>query len=242
MSTQTQATREPSPVDAPKYARERNMSLGAAFRVFVAQLPPKLLMAGLGLTLAARLWLGNFGLWDLAPLVLIFVLHPFAEWLIHVYILHFRPRTVAGIEVDLHAAKHHRAHHIDPWDLRYVVMPLPAILVGTLVAVPTAWLVFPTIEVAATALLVVSATALTYEWAHFLTHTSYRPRGRIYKRIYKFHRLHHFKNETYWMGVSRHFGDTVLGTMKQAAEVETSPTARNLLADARATTSTENGD
>ena len=58
--------------------------------------------------------------------------------------------------------------------------------------------------------------ALTYEWCHFLTHTSYRPRGWAYKRIYKFHRLHHFKNEKYWMGVSRHLADYVLGTMKAA--------------------------
>ncbi len=213
-----------------RYARARDLSLGDAFRIFVAQTPPKILILGVAASFATRLWMGNFGWIDLLPVALLFVLHPIAEWLIHVYILHFRPREFMGLTIDMNAAKHHRAHHIDPWDLRYVVMPKSAIGVGMVVAFAANWFLMPSLELISTSFLAMSIIALVYEWAHFLTHTSYRPKGRIYKRIYKFHRLHHFKNEAYWMGVSRHFGDRLLGTMKEASEVETSPTARNLLA------------
>ena len=43
------------------------------------------------------------------------------------------------------------------------------------------------------------------------------------------HRLHHFKNEHYWMGVTMHLGDRVLGTLASPKEVPTSPTCRDLL-------------
>ena len=50
---------------------------------------------------AYRTWLasqGDVGLADLVPLLGIPLFHPFAEWLIHVHILHHRPRRVlAGV-------------------------------------------------------------------------------------------------------------------------------------------------
>ena len=42
------------------------------------------------------------------------------------------------------------------------------------------------------------------------------------------HRLHHFKNEHYWFGVTMLGADRLLRTAPQAEDVERSPTARTL--------------
>jgi sterol desaturase/sphingolipid hydroxylase (fatty acid hydroxylase superfamily) len=68
----------------------------------------------------------------------------------------------------------------------------------------------------------------TYEWCHFLIHSPYRPRGRYYKVIWRNHRLHHYKNEHYWFGVTSNLGDVVLGTDPQQSSVAKSATARSL--------------
>ena len=46
------------------------------------------------------------------------------------------------------------------------------------------------------------------------------------------HRLHHFRNERYWFGVTMHLADHVLSTYPGKLDVELSPTARTLGADA----------
>jgi len=42
------------------------------------------------------------------------------------------------------------------------------------------------------------------------------------------HRLHHFKNERYWFGVTSTVGDRVIGTLPDQSTVPRSPTARSL--------------
>lgn len=214
-----------------RYAREPDMSLGRAFGLFMRELQPKFLLAHLLGWIAYRVWLlghGDFGLRDLLPVVVIVALHPFVEWVIHTYVLHHRPRKVLGLRWDYHAARYHRLHHRDPWDLRFILMPLPAMVIGLSAAAGVAWLLTPSPGVWATAMIVTAATALYYEWIHYLTHTSYRPKGWFYERQWRFHRLHHFKNERYWMGVTRHLGDMVLGTFPQADAIEKSKTAKTL--------------
>jgi hypothetical protein len=211
-------------------ARTPDLGLAAAARIFFAQWPPRLLLLALLGTVAWHLTLPVSAA-NLVPLVAVPLVHPFVEWLVHVFILHHRPRKIGGFTLDFHAARHHRAHHRDPWDLRFVVMPLPAAAAGTLVST-LAWTSLLPISAAATALVLSAVAALAYEWVHFLTHTSYRPRGRLYRRLWRLHRLHHFKNENYWFGVTRHLGDIVLRTMPDPDSVPTSDTARTLGVDA----------
>jgi len=109
-----------------------------------------------------------------------------------------------------------------------VLMPLPIMVLGMGLATGVAWLLTPTPGIWATAMIVAAAIAAYYEWIHFLTHTSYRPTGWYYKRQWRFHRLHHFKNEHYWQGVTMHLGDRVLGTLPDHAKVPTSPTCHTL--------------
>jgi sterol desaturase/sphingolipid hydroxylase (fatty acid hydroxylase superfamily) len=68
----------------------------------------------------------------------------------------------------------------------------------------------------------------TYEWCHFLIHTPYRPRSRYYRNIWRSHRLHHFKNEHFWFGVSSDAADRVLGTSPEQSGVPKSETVRTL--------------
>jgi hypothetical protein len=215
----------------PRYARERDMSLKRAFQLWLSEPQPKFLLTHFLVWVGVRAYLvaqGEWGLRDLVPIVFILVAHPFVEWLIHVHILHHRPRKVMGFTWDYHAGRYHRLHHRDPWDLRFVLMPLPAMILGLSAAALVSWLVTPTPAIWATSMMMIAGTAAYYEWIHFLTHTSYRPRGRFFKRQWKLHRLHHYKNEKYWMGVTRHLGDMVLGTYPDPSEVESSKTARTL--------------
>ncbi len=215
----------------PRYQREPGLSLASAFRAFLRELPPKLLIAHLLGWVGFRIWLlgqGDVGWHDLIPLLAIPLLHPFAEWLIHVHLLHFRPRSVLGIKLDFHAAHYHRLHHRDPWDLRFVLMPIQTMIGGLGLLAGLVWLIASSSGVWATTMVLAAGIALYYEWIHFLVHTSHRPQGWFYKRQWRFHRLHHYKNEHYWMGVTRHLGDMVLGTFPEPDAVESSKTARTL--------------
>jgi hypothetical protein len=63
---------------------------------------------------------------------------------------------------------------------------------------------------------------------HFLIHTAYRPRSPYYRAIWRNHRLHHFKNEHFWHGITNNISDRVLGTNPDQRSVPRSLTARTL--------------
>ena len=54
-----------------------------------------------------------------------------------------------------------------------------------------------------------------------------RARGTT-ARIWRNHRLHHFKNEHYWHGITQTLADRVLGTDPDQRDVDRSATARTL--------------
>jgi hypothetical protein len=187
--------------------------------------------------LALRIVLGS---WDWRDLVVaggVIALTPVTEWAIHVYLLHARPIRVRGRRYDLLAAREHRAHHMAPSDLDGVLIPTYAVFIFVVQIAVTVWLVsFPVHAVlggdrlphAAAGLLTSYAILGLYEWCHFLIHTPYRPHGRYYRTIWRGHRLHHFKNEHYWFGVTSTLGDHLLRTAPQQSEVPKSHTARTL--------------
>jgi sterol desaturase/sphingolipid hydroxylase (fatty acid hydroxylase superfamily) len=89
----------------------------------------------------------------------------------------------------------------------------------------------PRLAYATTGVLVSYAILAAYEWTHFLIHAPYKPRARYFKAIRRNHRLHHFKNERYWFGVTSTLGDRVIGTLPDQRSVPRSATARSLHAD-----------
>ena len=54
------------------------------------------------------------------------------------------------------------------------------------------------------------------------------PRSRYYRAVWRNHRLHHFKNEHYWHGITNNVSDRVLGTNPDQRSVQRSATARTL--------------
>jgi hypothetical protein len=226
-----------APSDAVPRRDPAKLTLGDCFRLFARQDSPPLLALALGLALALRIVLGHFDWRDLVVVAGLLALTPPVEWLIHVFLLHARPHEVFGRPFDLLAAREHRAHHQRPAKLEGVLIPAYALPIFFAQIVLTVWLVsFPIhwifggdrLAHAATGLLGALAILTAYEWSHFLIHTPYRPRGRYYRAIWRGHRLHHFKNEHYWFGVTSTVADHLLRTAPDQADVPKSGTARTL--------------
>lgn len=203
-------------------------TLGEATRTFWRFPTPWLLSAALLGTVLARLSLAQWRWWQAVAVVLVVALQPFTEWLLHVTVLHARPVRLGGRTLDLYVARAHRRHHADPRDLAGSFVPLrvlgyaAALAAGLCALVPT----WPTrLTVAAT----IVSLGLVYEWTHFLIHSEYRPRSAGYRALYQAHRLHHYRNENYWYGVTGRLGDRVLGTNPPRDAVPVSATCRTLV-------------
>jgi hypothetical protein len=167
-------------------------------------------------------------LWDLGAIAIVLSAEALVEWTTHVFVLHFKPRRIAGLTVDPYVARKHRAHHLDPRDERLVFIPAP-VLAELLVLVPLAlFFAIPDHRVAVTAIASAYTMLGAYEWTHFLIHVPYRPRSRYYSYIRRAHWSHHYRNEHYWFGITIHLADHLFGTFPDKAAVEPSPTARTL--------------
>ena len=218
--------------------RPEVLTLGDCGRHFARQPSPPLLAAAIAGALALRIVLGHFGWRDAVVAVGVVAITPVVEWAIHVYLLHARPIRLRGRQHDLLAAREHRAHHQAPAVLEGVLIPRYAVLIFIPLIALTVWAVsFPIHAVlggsdriahAATGLVISYAILFAYEWCHFLIHTPYRPQGRYYRSIWRGHRLHHYKNEHYWFGVTSTVGDHLLRTAPDQSTVPKSNTARTL--------------
>jgi hypothetical protein len=216
-------------------------SLRTCWREFMRYFSPRAVLTGLAVLVAARIIVGEWSLRDLIPPVLVMAGQPFVEWIIHRYILHLPPLRIFGRRVEFYGSIQHRRHHRSPSELDRVLLK-PVEVVGFIIqiGVLVPLIVWGSVVLFGGRLLPLSLTAVAfcyvglfrYEWSHFLIHTPYVPRSQWYRRIWRNHRLHHFKHERYWMGVSSNFGDRVLGTNPDQREVAKSPTARTLGVDA----------
>ncbi len=211
----------------------RQFTLAAAVREFVRHPSPWMIGAMLAAAVTARLVVGDWKPADAAVPLILLAVFPFVEWMIHVFILHWRPRRVAGLTVDTLLARKHREHHVDPRDIPLIFIPWQALLWVLPLAVAVGLLVFPAVGLGTgrglTFLVALGLAGLVYEWCHYLIHSDYKPKSSVYKAIWRNHRQHHYKNEHYWFTVtSSGTADRVLGTCPDPATVPTSPTAKNL--------------
>jgi Fatty acid hydroxylase superfamily len=213
-------------------------TVGAAWRIFSRNRSPQILATGLALAVAWRIALGDFTWRDAVAAALMVPVYVFGEWAIHVHLLHLPPFSWRGRRVELMTAASHRMHHQDPHNLNMILLgPLEALaLLALAVPLPIAagcaiaGLAFGSVPLGAavTAVIAGYALVLVYEWTHFLIHTAHRPRSGYYRAIWRGHRLHHFKNERYWHGITNTFSDRVLGTAPDQRDVPRSRTARTL--------------
>ena len=212
----------------------KGFTLADAVGEFWKHPSPWMIGATLLAALVARVVVGDWQLTDaIVPLAMLAVF-PFFEWIIHVFILHWRPKRLGRLTIDPLLAREHRAHHQDPRDVPLIFIPWKSLVSWVLpLTVAVGLLAFPRLGMGLTYLVCIATLGLVYEWTHYLIHSDYKPKTRIYRAIWRNHRHHHFKNEHYWFTVtSSGTADRVLGTYPDPGTVENSPTAKNLHAQA----------
>jgi hypothetical protein len=215
--------------------RRTHVSLGTAWRAFWRHPSPWMISTSLAAAVVARVVVGGGAWWELVIPVALVALFPVIEWVIHVMILHWRPRTLGPVRIDSLLARDHRAHHADPRDIPLIFIPWRALLWLLPAYVVVALLAMPSTASALSLLVSVYGLKLGYEWTHYLVHSDYRPRSRWYRSVWRNHRLHHYKNEHYWFTVtSAGTADRLLGTYPDPSTVPTSPTVRALHASENA--------
>jgi hypothetical protein len=213
-------------------------TLAEARHEFARKRSPWIIGAGILALVVGRAAMGGFGWADLVAVAAMLLIYPFGEWAIHVYLLHMKAREVDGRMVQAKAARSHGVHHRDPGDLSTLLLEAKELAQLMLIAVPLtvaviagAWALVaggPPVGALVSAGIAAYVAIWVYEWTHFLIHTAYVPRTRYYRAVWRNHRLHHFKNEHFWHGITNNFSDSVLGTNPDQSEVPRSATARTL--------------
>lgn len=209
------------PADSPRTA-------GQAFKVFLSHPSPLIIVLALIVLGTLRWQAGSLGWRDAAIALGLLALFPINEWMIHVFILHYRPRRILGVTVDFYLPKTHRRHHADPWNLEWVFVPrhVHALVLGALALV--CFFAGNWRPEVLTFGFVYLLLGLHYEWVHYLTHITWCPPLAYYERRVLEHRWHHFRNENYWWGVSMGLGDRLFRTAPNAKDTARSGTNRDL--------------
>lgn len=209
----------------------------ATLRMFAASGSARVLAVAAVVLVAARVAFdGAPGRADLLAVAVTLAITGPVEWIIHRFLLHAPPDAWASRV--LGTGTGHRRHHLDPPDvdwllLRWVDAAVFVTAFGLVTAgwsVPLMWLTgAPIVAGFLSAWACAALGLLHYEWVHLLVHTRYRPRTRYYRGLARHHRLHHFRNERYWLGVTSNTGDRLLRTLpRETGDVPLSDTARTL--------------
>ena len=210
-------------------SRRTNVSLGGAWRRFWQSPSPWLIGGSLAISIVGRALSGTGSPYELLIPVALIAAFPMIEWSIHVAILHWKPRQVGAVTIDSLLARKHREHHADPRDLPLVFIPTRALLWLLPSYAVIAWLAMPTTASMWSLLVSVYGIKFGYEWVHYLVHSDYRPVSRWFRHVWRNHRLHHYKNEHYWFGVTTAgTADRLLHTYPSPGSVQTSDTVKDL--------------
>ncbi|MCP2291248.1 sterol desaturase family protein [Nocardia amikacinitolerans] len=207
----------------------RGLTLGDAFREFLRHPSPWMIGTALVLALIARILVGGWQLSDALLPVVMLAVFPAFEWVVHVMVLHWRPKRIGPIALDSELARKHRQHHVDPRNIPLIFIPTRSLVFVIVALLAITAFAFPRLGLGLTFLLTITVLGLGYEWTHYLIHTDYKPKSALYKAVWRNHRHHHYKNEHFWFTVtSSGTADRIFGTYPDPSEVDTSPTARNL--------------
>ena len=213
-------------------------TLGEARREFARRHSPWMILGAIAALVVVRALLGPLDWRDAVAVAAMGVIYPFGEWAIHVYLLHAKPIELRGRRYELPTTRDHRYHHRHPNNLMTLLLDPQELGELLLIAIPVVVgigglvvsLIFGGVPLGVLVSAAITGYVLVgvYEWTHFLIHTAYVPRSRYYRGVWRNHRLHHFKNEHYWHGITNDLSDRVLGTNPDQREVPRSETARTL--------------
>jgi len=207
----------------------KTITLGEAAGIFWRNPSPWMIGTSLVAAVTARIVVGEWTWNDALVPAIMLAVFPFFEWVVHVVVLHWKPRKLGPIKIDSLLARKHREHHADPRNVPLIFIPWQALIWLIAGTVAIGLLAFPTAGMGLTFIVGVFTLGLGYEWTHFLIHSDYKPRGRLFRAVWRNHRRHHYKNEHYWFTVTTSgTADRVLGTYPDPSTVPTSPTAKNL--------------
>lgn len=176
---------------------------------------------------ALRFYIGNWTWFDAIAIALWVFFWPLIEWVVHVRILHARPKKIFGFNYDPLFAKIHRAHHRDPHHPHFGIVPI-ATLVQYFFLIPGVLFFIILWPRPITAGAVIATLAFRYELWHYLIHSSYKPKSKWFRRMRDRHLWHHFQHEGYWYGITTRAGDMLLRTNPDPKDVPLSPTVRTL--------------
>ena len=130
------------------------------------------------------------------------------EYLLHRFLLHYRPQRPALLAV---VERLHLGHHRNPRDEAKITvpvsgsLPIAGALLGLFRLMAGSW------EVAALLMTGSIAGYLCYETVHFWIHCGAH-RGRWLRQQRAHHFFHHFENQTRCFGVTTRLWDLVWGT------------------------------
>jgi hypothetical protein len=210
-------------MNAPYTAADTPETWGQALRAFCGYASPRLIAVLLLTALLLRATQGPPVWSDLLAILSGLAIWPLLEWTLHRYLLHMRPWQWRGHTVDFAFAREHRAHHAQPWRPELIFLPVYLHALFTPLLLGVAWFAAPERAPALAMLAGFAAAALNYEWTHFVVHSRIHPRGRYYRRLFRNHRLHHFRNERYWYSFTVTGIDRLLGTGPDPDSVPRSP-------------------
>lgn len=205
-------------------------------RVYVRRASARVLALATAVLVTTRVAAGGTGRGDLLVIVATLLIAGPVEWIIHRFLLHAAPDAWASRTLGTGAG--HREHHLDPPEIDWLMLrgvdaTVFVFAFGAITAVwtvPLLWLTGSALTGPFLTAWALSAIGLAhYEWVHLLVHSRYRCRSRYYARLARNHRLHHYRNEHYWLGVTTNLGDRILGTYPgHRSEVPVSATARTI--------------
>src|SRR5262245_13458535 len=135
--------------------RRRSVTLGDAWRGFWRHPSPFMIAPLLLGSLVSRVIVGDWRLWDGLLAVVMVAAFPFYAWMIHVCILHWRPRRVGRLTIDPLLARKHREHHVDPRDVPLIFIPWQALIWLILGNVAIGLFAFPRLGLGLTFLTVI---------------------------------------------------------------------------------------
>ena len=205
----------------------------AAIGEFLRRPSPQMIALAFLAAAGARLWAGHFSWIDAAVALGVVAYFPVNEWLIHVFMLHYKPKKIFGRTIDFYLPATHRRHHAEPWNLDWVFIPrhVHAMVFPLIAAIGIAAYVWGGTAIGGpvlSGLAVYLLLGVHYEWSHYLAHIPWCPDIAYYRRRVREHRWHHFRNENYWWGVSMGMGDRLFGTAPKVEETSRSGTTVTL--------------
>lgn len=118
-------------------AADSPRTIAEAVPVFLRHGSPRILLGAASVSLAVRVWLADWSWWDLVPVAALSAYWPIQEWLIHVYVLHFKPVTIGGRALDFRVPRKHREHHREPWKIDLLFIPMHTWLYSIPIVWPT---------------------------------------------------------------------------------------------------------